>query len=155
MDILDNFLSQIEHAQMLSLCKNSRYVYGEVDEKGSPPTGLTCELDTHNNILLEKLFELNPEFRNKIDRFYINCFGPSEMPYFHIDAPEGQTVLYYPHDTYNENEGGETQLLGPDDLIYGVKPRPNRLLIFNSNIRHRATPFRSTHRFTIVAKIKI
>lgn len=123
--------------------------------KGLPHVGMACELDKKDNIFLERLFELKPEFTNKVYRFYINCFAPSEMPYFHIDAEDGQTVIYYPNEFYNENEGGETQLMGPDDLIYGVKPRPNRLLIFESNIRHRATPFRSTHRFTVVAKIKI
>jgi Rps23 Pro-64 3,4-dihydroxylase Tpa1-like proline 4-hydroxylase len=154
MQVYDNALQPEDHIKILNMCKNSQYRYGEFDDVGLPPTGLVCELGIDDNPLFKKLDNLIPQFRNKIYRFYINCFSPSEMAYFHIDAPRGTTIIYYPHDFYDENEGGETQLLGPEDLIYGIKPRPNRLLIFNSNIRHRATPFRTKHRFTVVIKIR-
>ena len=49
------------------------------------------------------------------------------------------------------NDGGETQFL-IDDLIQGVLPISNRLVGFDANILHRATPFRDKHRFTLAVK---
>ena len=137
------------------MCQNSSYKYGVYDVKELGPTGLDCKLDPYSHptdILLDKIYEIRPEFQDKIRKVTINYFAPREVPYFHVDADEGSTAIYYPNDFYDENEGGETQLFGPDDLIYGVKPRPNRLLIFNSNITHRATSYRSKTRFTIAIK---
>jgi hypothetical protein len=47
--------------------------------------------------------------------------------------------------------GGETQFV-IDDEIKGVFPIPNRMVMFNANILHRATTFRSRHRFTLAIK---
>ena len=83
---------------------------------------------------------------------YINCFAPSENPYFHIDNDNGLTFLYYVtnHD-WGENDGGETQFLINDE-IRGVLPLSNRLVGFDATLLHRATSFRDRHRFTLAAK---
>jgi hypothetical protein len=156
MEVYDNVLDEYEYKLILDMCINSHYKYGELDEQDKPPTGMTCELDQTSQlskILIDRISELKPDLKKMtIYRMYINCFAPSENPYFHIDGEYGKTVLYYPNISYDENEGGETQILGPDDLIYGVKPRPNRFLIFDSKLRHRAMSFRTRHRFTIAIK---
>lgn len=158
MQIFDDVLQSNERDLLLNLCKNANFKYGVYDVKELPLTGLDCVLDPYTfptEILIDKIYELRPDFEHKLKKVTINCFAPSENPYFHIDADEGNTAIYYPHDFYDENEGGETQLVGTnDDFIYGIKPRPNRLVIFDSNIRHRATPFRTKHRFTIAIKFK-
>jgi Rps23 Pro-64 3,4-dihydroxylase Tpa1-like proline 4-hydroxylase len=87
---------------------------------------------------------------------YINCFAPSENPYFHIDCCDEKddnevTFLYYPNETWDLDDGGETQFF-INERIYGVAPIPNRLIYFNANILHRATSFRDRHRFSIALK---
>ena len=81
---------------------------------------------------------------------YINCFAPNENPYFHTDG-EGVTFLHYANDRFDLQEGGETQFY-VDENIYGVIPIPNRLVMFDGRILHRATSFRNGHRFTVAIK---
>jgi Rps23 Pro-64 3,4-dihydroxylase Tpa1-like proline 4-hydroxylase len=86
----------------------------------------------------------------KLYRMYINCFAPCENPYFHTDG-KGLTFLYYINDDWNLQDGGETQFY-VDGNIYGITPIPNRLVMFDGMIPHRATSFRNRHRFTIAIK---
>lgn len=153
-EIVDNFLE--DPNEIIHFCKNSKYTWGHGDKPGKPKTGMVSKLTVdcpEIKKMLEKIFELKPEFKTKkIKKIYINCFAPSEQPYFHIDAYSGTTMLYYVNEKYDIDENGETQFLGQDDIIYGIRPKPNRLVIFDSNITHRATSFRSTHRFSIAFK---
>ena len=87
----------------------------------------------------------------KLDRMYVNCFASSENPHFHIDGDYGITMLYYVNDEWDIEMGGETQFL-IDDEIRGVLPFPNRLVYFDANILHKATSYRSGHRFTLALK---
>ncbi len=158
MKYFDNVFTKDEHKLILEMCLNSKYTYGSRDKPGFPPTGSVCKLDKKDEIpklIINKLSELDPELKPlMIKKICINCFAPSENPYFHQDSlsPSAVTALYYPNDFYDENEGGETQILASDDLIIGIKPRPNRVLIFKSNLVHRATAYRTKHRFTIAIK---
>ena len=81
---------------------------------------------------------------------YINCFVPGENPYYHIDG-EGLTFLYYPNLDWDVQQGGETQFY-IDENIYGIIPKPNRMVVFDGMILHRATSFRNQHRFTVAIK---
>jgi hypothetical protein len=158
MKYFDNVFTNDEHKMILEMCSQSKYTYGTGDKPGFKPTGSVCRLDQKDEIptlIINRLSEIDPELKTHIiKKIYINCFAPSENPYFHQDSlsPSAVTALYYPHDFYDENEGGETQILASDDLIVGIKPRPNRVLIFKSNLVHRATAFRTKHRFTIAIK---
>ena len=82
---------------------------------------------------------------------YVNCFAPNENPYFHTDGDNGLTFLYYPNMDWDLQEGGETQFYINDD-IYGITPIPNRMVVFDANIQHRATTFRNQYRFTLAIK---
>jgi hypothetical protein len=84
-------------------------------------------------------------------RFYINCFAPSENPYFHTDGQVGTTFLYYPNLSWDLDDGGETQFVIANEL-YGVLPIPNRMIYFDANIFHKATSFRNEHRFSVAVK---
>ena len=77
-------------------------------------------------------------------------FAPSETPYFHTDG-EGITFLYYPNLEWNLQDGGETQFY-VDGNILGVPPAPNRLVMFDGEIVHRASSFRDRYRFTVAIK---
>jgi hypothetical protein len=96
-----------------------------------------------------------PIYKQKdVTRVYINCFAPLENPYFHTDGDIGTTFLYYPNKRWELDEGGETQFF-IDNSIYGVPPIPNRLIYFDANLLHRATSFRSSHRFSIAVKYQM
>lgn len=152
-EIVDRFLSKEEFDYILNYCENASYTYGEVDSYGLPPTGMVHQISE-----VEETYKI---FKSKTEklvsgielyRMYINCFAPSENPYFHTDGDPGDiTFLYYPTPRWELNDGGETQFL-VDNEIYGVTPVPNRMVYFDASVLHRATAFRNKHRFTVAIK---
>lgn len=158
--ISDNYFTDREHKFIYEYCLNCAYSYGETDNVETPPTGLI-----HNIPETEELYPLI-ELRIKksmaedfskyeIYRMYINCFAPLENPYFHTDGEEGDlTFLYYPNNEWQVDEGGETQIYD-GEIIKGYPPIPNRMIVFDAALLHRATCFRNSHRFTIAIKYKL
>jgi hypothetical protein len=153
--VSDDFFTSEEQTIILNYCSECDYYYGERDNNSNPPTGMV-----HNIPEKEKVYHI---IRNKIensiplikqmefDRMYVNCFAPSENPYFHIDGKDVITFLYYPEKEWSLNDGGETQFY-VDDNLYGIIPKPNRMVMFDGSIIHRATSFRDRHRFTVAIK---
>ena len=97
MEIIDNFLERKDVEFVFKYCFTSSYTYGEVDDRTTPPTGMIHNIQTNETIY--NLFE--SKIRDACDsvkgmnlyRMYINCFAPSENPYFHVDG-DGLTFLY-------------------------------------------------------------
>ena len=154
--ILDDFLTQNDHYKVWEYALNEAYKPGEKDYPDVPPTGIVHEIHLKNNInhiftnTLYSKTNILKEYTNY--RSYINCFIPGENPYWHQDG-KGYTCLYYPNVEYGHlNEGGETQFLINDSEIKGILPIPNRMVIFNGLIYHKATSFRTQHRYTIAIK---
>jgi hypothetical protein len=150
--ILDNLITKKEQQTIWNELQTKNYLVGEIDRPGLPPTGSVAELlkeDKTFKIINNKL--INFIDTNKIYRSYINCFFPNENPYFHIDKDKGTTILYYANlENYELDEGGETQFLLEE--IKGVRPIPGRIVLFDSNILHKATSFRSRNRYTVAFK---
>ena len=159
-NVYDNFLSKEEYEYILDYCFSASYCYGESDLPSSKPTGMVH--DVYDNIEQIDFFNLfkskiKQKFSSvieskKLHRMYINCFASSENPYFHTDG-EGYTFLYYANDTWDVNDGGETQFF-IDGNLYGIPPIPNRMVVFDANILHKATSFRNRHRFTVAIKYR-
>ena len=150
--IIDRFLTKEEFDYVFSYCEQAPYHYGEIDKKDTLPTGMV-HLVAQREIIYQ-LFESKTKclFPDLIlNEIYINCFAPSEKPYFHTDWENGVTCLYYPNQRWELDDGGETQFF-IDDEIRGVCPIPNRLVYFDANILHKATTFRDRHRFTVAIK---
>lgn len=154
-NVIDSFLTQREFERVVDYCHNARYAYGEVDQEGSPTTGMVHEIPETEfvyKLLRKTVFDRFPDVEKlKLDRMYVNCFAPREIPYFHTDGDTGYTLLYYVNESWQPNDGGETQFL-IDESLYGVVPTPNRMVMFDASILHRATSFRDTHRFTVAIK---
>ncbi len=151
-EIYDNFFNEETHKKIFEYCTNASYFYGESDFPWTPPVGMISSIGIPSEIF--DLFEnkkINSLNGLSAYRMYVNCFSSLENPYFHIDGDSGATVLYYPHLEYDLNENGETQFLINDE-IRGVLPLPNRLVKFDATLLHRATSFRSRHRFTVAIK---
>jgi len=150
--VIDNFLTSDQKDFVTWYCLDASYQYGEYDREELPPTGMVSEIDE-----TEEIYELfrdktkNLVFGLELDRMYVNCFAPTENPYFHTDWEDGITFLYYPEQSWKLDDGGETQFY-IDGEIRGIVPISNRMVYFDANILHRATTFRDRHRFTIAIK---
>ena len=174
--VVDNFLSDDDFYGVVNYCKTSLYHYGEVDDYSSVPSGenidkyvtgmvhqifppLQNESNSSKKILSlihDKCVSQFPVLKQfDLQRMYINCFAPGENPRFHVDTPEDisklYTCLYYTNNYWDLCEGGETQFY-VDKSIYGVPPVPNRMILFDGSILHKATSFKTYHRFSIALK---
>lgn len=67
-----------------------------------------------------------------------NVYG--EVHYAHCDAPEGVTALYCANLEWDCDWQGETVFYDGDEPAQVVAPRPGRLVLFDSAIRHRGSP---------------
>ena len=150
----DNFLTEEQHKSVFNYCKQSKYVYGEWDRPGLPPTGMVAEISEHQDIY--KLFKskTKPFVEGLVlERMYINAFAPSEKPHFHTDSSihTDVTCIYYANPTWELDDGGATEFY-IDGNFLGIAPLPNRLSYFNADIPHRATTFRKHYRFTLAIR---
>ena len=154
-EVIDDFLSTDDAYSVLDYCRMASYTYGETDTISTPPTGMVHEISETDEIykLFSSKTDLMVEDDLVLNRMYINCFAPTENPYFHTDCDEegSITFLYYSSDEWNLDLGGETQFYA-NGQIAGVPPIPNRMVYFDSSILHRATTYRDRHRFTIAIK---
>lgn len=152
--VVDKLLTPDQHEFVLDYCENAAYHYGETDREDLPPTGMAHLIDPRRDIYELMRYATAPYSDGKeLCEMYINCFAPSERPYFHVDADDGITMLYYPNEGWIPDDGGETQFY-VDGEIRGIVPQPNRLVYFDASILHRATSFRSGHRFTVAIKFE-
>lgn len=179
---IDNFFDKDDEEFVTWYCEeHARYRYGEFDDQRdddpADPTGVVhdvfsieeddedddlCPNDTRMvEIFTRKIEEHYPGFFDKyvIYRMYINCFAPREYAYFHTDCSETSdqiTYIYYPNPSlweYDITEGGWTEFhFEEEQKIMGVIPTPNSMSMFTSTLSHRATPFKSHHRFSVAIK---
>jgi len=157
--VLNDFLNKESQQSIIDYCRECNYHYGERDDsEDGPVTGMVSDIETNSevyNFFKKAIEQAVPNIEMmELYRMYINCFAPGENPYFHTDGEDGITFLYYPSDLeykWHPDNGGETQFY-IDGSIYGVTPEPNRLVMFDSELLHRATAFRDGHRFTVAIK---
>lgn len=75
-------------------------------------------------------------------RCYANAFAYGNDGTLHTDSrsPTSFTTIYYPHERWSPNWGGETVFFNPEetDIIAVVYPKPNRLLTFPGTVPHVA-----------------
>lgn len=75
-------------------------------------------------------------------RCYANAHTYGSDGSLHTDSvsPRSFTSVYYPHDRWSPNWGGETVFFNQEetDIIFSVYPKPNRLVMFAGTIPHVA-----------------
>lgn len=75
-------------------------------------------------------------------RCYANGYPFGSEGSLHADSLSDRsfTCVYYPHDKWHPNWGGETVFFNKEktDIIASVFPRPNRLLMFEGTLQHVA-----------------
>jgi SM-20-related protein len=75
-------------------------------------------------------------------RSYANghTYGSDGTVHTDSASPRSFTTLYYPHERWSPNWGGETVFFNPEetDIIAAIYPRPNRLIVFPGALPHVA-----------------
>tara|TARA_B100001996_G_scaffold290073_1_gene230266 strand:+ start:452 stop:961 length:510 start_codon:yes stop_codon:yes gene_type:complete len=150
----DNFFDIETQRKIGDYCHKQYYNLFELDHPDMEPVGGTADVkgemwDLFSNRIYSDFKDIVRDM--KIYRMYINVNFSNDKPNFHTDGDEGLTFLYYPHTKWKLNDCGETQLYLKDH-IYCVLPLPNRMVVFDASILHRATSFRNGHRFTVAVK---
>jgi len=153
--IYDQFLNDKNYAKLVDYAKYAPYQFKEKDHLDAEFVGGIYDISLKDDLFLFLDREVKSRFEEvkniKCQRAYINLFISGEKPYFHIDANNGYTFLMYLNEEYNIDMGGETSFLINGELR-GILPVPNRAIIFDSSIEHKANSFRKGLRYTLALK---
>ncbi|NHB65868.1 MULTISPECIES: 2OG-Fe(II) oxygenase [Acinetobacter] len=69
------------------------------------------------------------------------CYNAGEFYALHRDNPQGKngrmiSAVYYLHDDWQDNWGGELHLQDKNDQWHIIQPKPNRIAFFQSDLMH-------------------
>ena len=147
---IDQFLHPKVYLEVVEDVKNLSPWTPETDHPDLPPVGASCDIKPDSRIYRAMYQELEKLFSKpwKLARFFVNRFEAKEIPQFHRDMNAVTCLLYADADTWHFDDHGETQLLVNGE-VRGILPRPNRLLVFDGYLMHRATSFQNRTRHTI------
>ena len=70
------------------------------------------------------------------------CYNAGEFYALHRDNPQGKngrmiSSVYYLHDTWQDDWGGELNLQDKHGVWHTIQPKPNRLVLFQSDLLHQ------------------
>ena len=147
---IDKFLHPNTFLEVVSEVLKLRGWKPESDHPDQEPVGATCNISSESMIYHAMYEELGKLFsaRWKLARIFVNRFEAKEIPQFHRDHNAVTCLLYADAAEWHYNDHGETQLMVNDEFR-GILPIPNRLLVFEGNLVHRATSFQTRIRHTI------
>lgn len=117
----------------------------------------------HKSVLSSPIFEKKDV--TLLDA-YINSSTVIDSDLAHLDTNdtpgtnEYYTLLIYPNIEWDINWGGETLFYDNscEEIVAAIRPKPGRVVLFNSSIYHSARPPQSHcpfSRYTIALKLKI
>jgi len=166
----DDWLSEEDHHKVLQYTKHdgqNRTLYGlsfdkynaDGFDKNAPDSGMAHDIPENHPIYSMITNKVKQHTNLPICQMSINCIPTGVRPFWHPDVPahglppgeKAFTFLYYPHKEWDVDEGGETHFV-IDNIGYILPPLPNRMVMFDSRIIHRATPFRNRTRFSVAIK---
>ena len=69
------------------------------------------------------------------------CYNAGEFYALHRDNPQGKngrviSVVYYLHETWQDDWGGELHLQDKNNQWHIIQPKPNRIALFQSDLLH-------------------
>ncbi|WP_281199592.1 2OG-Fe(II) oxygenase [Acinetobacter johnsonii] len=100
-----------------------------------------------SNQHVQSLFSLGQELNRA---FYLGirdveahfaCYNSGEFYALHRDNPQGKngrmiSAVYYLHEDWQDSWGGELHLQDKNDIWHVLKPKPNRIALFQSDLLH-------------------
>jgi SM-20-related protein len=128
------------------------------------PYDCAGELQTAAPILYEfwRTLETTVMKGHTLLRCYANGLPYGAEGTLHTDSvsESGHTTIYYPHDEWHPNWGGETVFFNRErtDIIASVYPRPGRLVVFQGRTPHVARGLSRTcpvMRITLMFKTEV
>ena len=137
------------HAGVWQACMAKRWYFGNQSVIGAP--GLPFwKLDLDGERAVTALWELAQPACEKITggklavaRQYANghTYGLGGQPHVDDTRPGTFTLLYYPMPQWRAEWEGETLFYdGRGEVIGGVRPAPNRAVLFDSRVPHSGRP---------------
>jgi SM-20-related protein len=162
--ICDNFLPDYSRAALLDVLTKNIWQYGWMSNKQTSMfpfmhvhfAGSLDHADAAQYECSEELFSKHDgpianmwrwlRLGIAVEQHLVRCYA-NGMPYgsdgdLHTDSSGRQflTYVYYPHDAWSPDWGGETVFFTADksDIIEAIYPKPNRLLVFQGNLTHVA-----------------
>jgi hypothetical protein len=148
--VIDAFLHPETFPKVISELGRLHHWQPEIDFRGAAPVGETCELpssfETYRAIIqeLKKLFPCR-------GRSIASTSTASNRggPQFHADGDVITCLLYADPGNWSPHDHGERNADRRRDTR--ILPLPNRMLVFDGRILHRATSFQTRVRHTIAA----
>jgi SM-20-related protein len=167
--IINNLLNREDHERVFNFLRQPGWVFGWKSDpkndqysfwhkhfagnfypdhyaRGGQERSYSCSEELQRNALL--LFEIWDFIQktilagHRLVRCYANCIPYGSEGSVHTDSTSNQgfTSIFYPHNKWNPNWGGETIFFNSErsDIVAAVYPMPNRLVIFNGTIPHVA-----------------
>jgi SM-20-related protein len=102
------------------------------------------ELQTNSPLIYEAWLTVREKIfaGHKLVRCYANgmCYGMDGTVHTDAHAPGNYTAVYYPHERWSPNWGGETIFYNQEEtrILACFSPRPNSIAVFDGRIPHRA-----------------
>jgi len=101
----------------------------------------------------------SPDKKWRVYRAYVNYGGHGDAMFSHVDAKsEELTCLWYTVPQWNIDWAGETMFYDKnDEIAYACVPKPGRLVIFDSQLKHSGRPPSRNclhSRFTLALKLE-
>lgn len=118
----------------------------EIPDHDNPDAPYDCASELEKNSLLLYRFWLYLESGILKGHTLVRCYANGQ-PYgsegtLHTDSVSNTsfTTIYYPHEKWYPNWGGETVFFNDEktDIIASIYPKPNRLITFEGTIPHVA-----------------
>lgn len=161
MQVFNDIIDYKTNCDLYELAREKVVEFGKPNpcKPGFPVVNKAIHLnhdDPHLNTIIEKIYSVCPNLRSMENYTnYINVYPAGVNPYWHSDTPGGssRTCLVYLNPKTDLDEGGETQFL-IDDEIVGVLAKPGRLVVFDGQMLHKGTSFRSIDRVTLAIKFQ-
>lgn len=154
------------HAAVWRSCMEKRWYFGnqstEVESAGLPFWKMDLEDDAAVGRLWERAradCEKVTGQRLRVARQYANghTYGLGGQPHYDDTRPGCYTLLYYPMPEWRPDWEGETLFYDArGEVMAGVKPAPNRAVLFDSRIAHSGrAPSRSCTVLRITVAFKL
>lgn len=147
---VDDLLEKSEVSQFYAIVKKLSYVKAERSHEGDEYLSFRVDFNTEDlssklkvgQVSENLLSDLIPDKQYELYRAYINMTNYGDVEYPHTDCSVDQkdiTVLYYAHNQWEQDWGGETLFYDDDSSALAVAPTPGRFVVFPGAILHVGT----------------
>jgi hypothetical protein len=163
--VIQDFATPALHAEVWQACMAKRWYYGNQSEGGRRAIPF-WKMDLDGVEPVQRLWqgaragcERLAGRALRVARAYANghTYGLGGQPHVDDDREGTYTLLYYPMPEWLPEWEGETLFFTPQgDIAAGVRPQPNRALLFDARIPHAGrAPGRACPMLRVTVALKL